>query len=68
MKPEQIPELDELHLWKLFRSARSASNGVSIIGPSECGRDLPGFGLPSIRQKLQVYNIIEFKHYKFKII
>jgi hypothetical protein len=27
---EQIPERDELHLWKLFRSARSASNGVSI--------------------------------------
>ncbi len=26
----QIPERDELHLWKLFRSARSASNGVSI--------------------------------------
>jgi hypothetical protein len=30
MLPEQIPERDELHLWKLFRSARSASNGVSI--------------------------------------
>ncbi len=30
MLPEQIPERDELHLWKLFRSTRSASNGVSI--------------------------------------
>jgi hypothetical protein len=30
MLPEQIPERDELHLWKLFRSARSASNGISI--------------------------------------
>ncbi len=30
MLPEQIPERDELHLWKLFRSVRSASNGVSI--------------------------------------
>jgi hypothetical protein len=30
MLPDQIPERDELHLWKLFRSARSASNGVSI--------------------------------------
>ncbi len=30
MLPEQIPERDELHLWKLFRSARSASSGVSI--------------------------------------
>ncbi len=30
MLPEQIPERDELHLWKLFRSAKSASNGVSI--------------------------------------
>ncbi len=30
MLPEQIPERDKLHLWKLFRSARSASNGVSI--------------------------------------
>jgi hypothetical protein len=30
MLPELIPELDKLHLWKLFRSARSASNGVSI--------------------------------------
>jgi hypothetical protein len=28
--PEQTPERDELHLWKLFRSARSASNGFSI--------------------------------------
>jgi hypothetical protein len=31
MLPEQIPERDELHLWKFFRSARSASNGVSIL-------------------------------------
>ncbi len=30
MLPEQIPERDKLHLWKLFRSTRSASNGVSI--------------------------------------
>jgi hypothetical protein len=30
MLPEQIPERGELHLWKLFRSANSASNGVSI--------------------------------------
>ncbi len=33
MLQEQIPERDELHLWKLFtvfRSARSASNGDSI--------------------------------------
>jgi hypothetical protein len=30
MLSEQIPERDKLHLWKLFRSARSASNGVSI--------------------------------------
>jgi hypothetical protein len=30
MLPEQIPERDELNLWKLFRRARSASNGVSI--------------------------------------
>jgi hypothetical protein len=30
MLQEQIPQRDELHLWKLFRSARSASNGVSI--------------------------------------
>ncbi len=27
---EQVSEQDELHLWKLFRSARSARNGVSI--------------------------------------
>ena len=31
MLPEHIPERDELHLWKLFRSSRAASNrGVSI--------------------------------------
>jgi hypothetical protein len=30
MLPDQIPEREELHLWKLFRSARSASNGVSF--------------------------------------
>jgi hypothetical protein len=30
MLPKQIPERDELNLWKLFRSARYASNGVSI--------------------------------------
>ena len=32
MLPEHIPERDELHLWKLFRSSRAASNrGVSIL-------------------------------------
>ncbi len=43
MLPEQITERDELHLWKLFRSARSASNGISIreykcpmLHPSDC--------------------------------
>jgi hypothetical protein len=30
MLPDQIPEWDELHLWKLFRRARSACTGVSI--------------------------------------
>jgi hypothetical protein len=28
MLPEQIPERDELHLWKLYRSARSARPGM----------------------------------------
>ncbi len=28
MLPDQIPEQDELHLWKLFRRARSAGSGV----------------------------------------
>ncbi len=30
MLPEQIPEWDELHLWKLFRRARSANNGSAF--------------------------------------
>ncbi len=30
MPPDQLPERDELHLWKLFRNARSVGNGVSI--------------------------------------
>jgi hypothetical protein len=30
MLQDQIPERDELHLWKLFRSARSADKWVSI--------------------------------------
>ncbi len=48
MLPEQIPERDELHLWKLFRSTRSASNGVSIreykcpmCHQSDCRAGLP---------------------------
>ncbi len=29
--PDQIPELEELHLWKILRSTKSACNGVSIL-------------------------------------
>jgi hypothetical protein len=31
MLPDQIPERDELHLWKLFRSTRAVGNRVSIL-------------------------------------
>ncbi len=39
---------------------QASKKRTSTIGSSECGWDQPGFGLPSIRKKLRVYNIIEF--------
>jgi hypothetical protein len=57
--PSKVPQLG-IDLVNMAAPPRdwASTTGIGTMGASQCGNDLPGFGVHSVTQKLRAYNIM----------